>query len=87
MGFGPFPGPMFRHTDGGPFGPDFHSHIAQMPPMPPMNLGKSYGLPDGLQNIQPLVGKRIAFPNNTSYKLFQMIAWTKKALIVLWRKV
>jgi len=55
MGFGPFPGPMFRHTDSGPFGPDFHSHIAQMPPMPPMNLGKSYGLPDGLQNIQPLV--------------------------------
>jgi len=48
------------------FRPDFHSHIAQMPPMPPMNLGKSYGLPDGLQNIQPLVGKRIAFPNNTS---------------------
>ena len=40
---------------------DFHSHIAQMPPMPPMNLGKSYGLPDGLQNIQPLVGKRIEF--------------------------
>ena len=32
-----------------------------MPPMPPMNLGKSYGLPDGLQNIQPLVGKLIEF--------------------------
>ena len=49
------------------FRPDFHSHIAQMPPMPPMNLGKSYGLPDGLQNIQPLVGKPIEFPDSTPY--------------------
>ena len=69
------------------FRPDFHSHIAQMPPMPPMNLGKSYGLPDGLQNIQPLVGKPIEFPDSTPYFFFQMTVWTKKALIVHWQKV